>query len=196
MACLSQVVVMLSGKCLEKNQPLCHLQHQRYIRAFNDKHVVLLPQTQHHPTLHQLLLPRLAEPIRIACAVSLVANTTKKQNLPLLRHKIFTWFPRLGSVNASNVGAKNIASSSGCAISRHILLFLSVGNRDFATETVYSQQAIATIGRLRMVSHSSCMAVRGMRWLGVRGRRDGVGGRESVANVASVACWIRDDGGG
>jgi len=132
-----------------------------YVRAFDNKHVVLLPQTQQHPTLHQLLLPRLAQAIRITYTVSLAANTRKSQNLPLLKHKILTWFPRLGSVSANNVGAKNIASSSGCAISRQILLFLSFGKRDFATETVYNQQATATNGRVKMVIHSSCMAARG-----------------------------------
>ncbi|EHL03093.1 hypothetical protein M7I_1068 [Glarea lozoyensis 74030] len=38
---------------------------------------------------------------------------TYKDNIPLLRQSIFTWFPRLGSVSASTVGAKNMASSSG-----------------------------------------------------------------------------------
>ena len=156
-------------------QPALHIHLPRYVRAFDHKHVVLLPQTQQHPTLHQLLLPRLAQAIRITYTVRLVANTRKSQNLPLLRHKILTWFPRLGSVSANNVGAKNIASSSGCAISRQILLFLSFGKRDFATETVYNQHATATNGRVKMVIHSSCMAARGFEpWRGRRVRGKGL----------------------
>jgi hypothetical protein len=132
---------------------------QEYLRALDHKHIILLPQTQQHATLHQLLLSRLAQAIRITYTISLVAHNHMGHNIPLLRHKILTWFPRLGSVNASTVGAKNMASSSGCAISRHIRLFLSFGKRERVMETVYSQQAMATKGRVRSVNHSSCMAV-------------------------------------
>jgi hypothetical protein len=38
-----------------------------------------------------------------------------------------TWFPNSGFVSANSVGAKNIASSSGCAISRHIRLLYNRG---------------------------------------------------------------------
>lgn len=48
-------------------------------------------------------------------------------NVPLLRHKILRWFPSSGLVKASTVGAKNIASSSGWAINRHIRLLYKRG---------------------------------------------------------------------
>jgi hypothetical protein len=48
-------------------------------------------------------------------------------SIPVLKHKILMWFPSSGFVSASNVGAKNIASSSGCAMRRHIRLSYSFG---------------------------------------------------------------------
>jgi len=48
-------------------------------------------------------------------------------NIPLDKHNILTWFPRLGFVNAIKVGAKNIASSSGWAIRRAILFRVNEG---------------------------------------------------------------------
>jgi hypothetical protein len=53
--------------------------------------------------------------------------TTRQVHIPLLKHNILTWFPSSGFVSASRVGAKNIASSSGCAMSRHIRLLYNVG---------------------------------------------------------------------
>jgi len=53
--------------------------------------------------------------------------------IPVLRHSILTWLPIAGSVSASSVGAKNMASSSGCAISRQMRLlrsFWKVGVRE------------------------------------------------------------------
>lgn len=43
-------------------------------------------------------------------------------------------------------GAKNIASSSGCAMRRHIRLLRSLGNLLRATVTVYSQDVVRTMG--------------------------------------------------
>ena len=60
------------------------------------------------------------------------------------------------------VGAKNMASSSGCAIRRHILLFRNLGNLERATDTVYSQQDIVMIGSAKMVSH--CIVARTYGW--------------------------------
>jgi hypothetical protein len=45
----------------------------------------------------------------------------------VLKQRILTWFPNSGLVNASSVGAKNMASSSGWAMRRHIRLLYSVG---------------------------------------------------------------------
>lgn len=45
--------------------------------------------------------------------------------VPVLRQRIFRWLPSSGLVRARTVGAKNIASSSGWAIRRHIRLFWS-----------------------------------------------------------------------
>lgn len=49
------------------------------------------------------------------------------QCLPVLKHRIFRWFPSSGLVRATTVGAKNMASSSGCAIRRQIRLFCRRG---------------------------------------------------------------------
>lgn len=55
---------------------------------------------------------------------------------PVLRHSILTWFPLPGRVRASTVGAKNMASSSGWAMSRHILLLRRVGKRAWVVALV------------------------------------------------------------
>lgn len=49
--------------------------------------------------------------------------------VPALKHKILTWLPVSGRASASTVGAKNMASSSGCAISRHTRFSSSSGKR-------------------------------------------------------------------
>lgn len=49
------------------------------------------------------------------------------RDVPLLKHRILRWFPNSGLVRARTVGAKNIASSSGCAIRRHIRLLYRRG---------------------------------------------------------------------
>jgi hypothetical protein len=64
-------------------------------------------------------------------------------------------------VSARTVGAKNIASSSGCAMSKQILLFLNFGNLDLDTVTVYSHDVTMTIGKAKMVSHC-IVATRGV----------------------------------
>lgn len=54
-------------------------------------------------------------------------------SIPVLKHSILTWFPIAGSASASSVGAKNMASSSGCAMSRQMRLlriFWKVGVRE------------------------------------------------------------------
>lgn len=73
-------------------------------------------------------------------------------NVPVLRQRILRWFPSSGLVRASTVGAKNIASSSGCAMSRHIRLFSSRGKlrvkgEDEVAEKVQKRKiaAIATM---------------------------------------------------
>ena len=48
-------------------------------------------------------------------------------DVPLLRERILTWFPASGSVRASSVGAKNMASSSGWAMRRQMRLLRSWG---------------------------------------------------------------------
>lgn len=48
--------------------------------------------------------------------------------IPLLRQRILRWLPYSGLVRANTVGAKNMASSSGWAISRHIRLLYRRGN--------------------------------------------------------------------
>ncbi len=53
-------------------------------------------------------------------------------DIPLLKHRILIWFPKPSAVNAVSVGEKNMASSSGWAMSRHMRLFRSVGREAFA----------------------------------------------------------------
>lgn len=53
------------------------------------------------------------------------------------------------------MGAKNIASSSGCAMSKQMRLFSSLGNRERVTVTVYSQAVTARMGSAKTVTH--CM---------------------------------------
>lgn len=48
-----------------------------------------------------------------------------------------TWLPVSGRVSASTVGAKNMASSSGCAISRQMRLLRNAGKRVCTTLAVY-----------------------------------------------------------
>lgn len=46
---------------------------------------------------------------------------------PVLKQRIFRWFPSSGLVSASTVGEKNMASSSGWAIKRQMRLLRSLG---------------------------------------------------------------------
>lgn len=64
----------------------------------------------------------------VAVSDCLENATLSTENIPLLKHRILTWFPSSGLVSASSVGAKNMASSSGCAISRQIRLLYRGGN--------------------------------------------------------------------
>lgn len=64
--CLSQTVVMLSGKSLCKYQYLSYqIQKEENIRALHDENIVFLSQSKAYSTFCQLLLPRLPKPIRI-----------------------------------------------------------------------------------------------------------------------------------
>src|SRR6266536_1399532 len=101
-------------------------------------------------------------------------SNSKWCNIPLLKHKILTWFPNAGSVSARTVGAKNIASSSGCAISKQILLFLSFGKRERVTETVYSHDTMARKGSTKIVIH--CMFARRIELM----VEEGKGGRTGI----------------
>ncbi len=59
----------------------------------------------------------------LACrAIYLKQGVLDWESEPVLRHRILTWFPASGAVSASSVGAKNMASSSGCAIKRQMRL--------------------------------------------------------------------------
>ena len=57
----------------------------------------------------------------------------------MLKHRILRWFPRSGFVSASTVGAKNMASSSGCAIKRQIRLFDNRGKEPVKGEEVVEE---------------------------------------------------------
>lgn len=59
--------------------------------------------------------------------------------IPLLRHRILTWLPFSGRVKPSKVGAKNMASSSGWAMSSKMRLLRSVG-KDALSVLVYIQK--------------------------------------------------------
>lgn len=48
-------------------------------------------------------------------------------DVPVLKQRIFRWFPSSGLVSANTVGEKNMASSSGCAIKRQMRLLRSLG---------------------------------------------------------------------
>lgn len=77
----------------------------------------------------------------------------KKTAVPVLKHSIFTWFPSSGFVSANTVGAKNIASSSGCAITRHIRLLYRVGKELNPEEVEESaQKTVATSGAINAVT--------------------------------------------
>ena len=66
--------------------------------------------------------------------------------LPLLKQRIFKWFPNFASVSASTAGAKNIASSSGWAMRRQMRFSRSWGNDARATCAVYIQHVMRTTG--------------------------------------------------
>lgn len=66
---------------------------------------------------------------------------------PLLRHNILTEFPVSGRVSASRVGAKNMASSSGCAIRRQMRLLRRLGNRIATENTMYGKNKQGTTSR-------------------------------------------------
>ena len=57
-------------------------------------------------------------------------------NIPVVKHRIFRWFPSSGLVSAKTVGAKNMASSSGCAISRQMRLLQRLGRERVKGEAV------------------------------------------------------------
>lgn len=56
-------------------------------------------------------------------------------DVPVLKQRIFRWFPSSGWVRASTVGAKNMASSSGWAINRQMRLLTSLGKERVKGET-------------------------------------------------------------
>ncbi len=70
-------------------------------------------------------------------------------NEPLLRQRILTWLPVSEAVRASNVGEKNIASSSGWAMSRQMRLLRRVGREVRMTCAVYSHAVVKIIGMAR-----------------------------------------------
>ena len=112
--------------------------------VIHDENILLASDSQLQPTLYQLFLTNLAKTIGIACRTIKISGCLWKHSgsvkaLPLLRHSILTWFPRSGRVNASKVGAKNMASSSGCAISSSMRLFCNVG-KDAPRVLVYIQK--------------------------------------------------------
>lgn len=77
-------------------------------------------------------------------------------HIPVLKHRIFTWFPNAGFVSANSAGAKNIASSSGCAMSRHIRLLYSRGKElpKGEPEVDDNVQKIRTRGNVRASVYS------------------------------------------
>lgn len=50
-----------------------------------------------------------------------------RSDVPVLKQRILRWLPSSGLVSDSTAGAKNMASSSGCAINRQIRLLESRG---------------------------------------------------------------------
>lgn len=122
-------------------------------RAVNDVDVLLLAQAELHAALDQLLLASLAQSVGVAytcaplvshCALLLLQEHPTGLPLPELRHKILKWLPVSGRARAKTVGAKNIASSSGCAIRRQIRLFSRAGRRGVASGTRYMYNTGAT----------------------------------------------------
>ncbi len=74
------------------------------------------------------------------------------------------WFPSSGFVRASRVGEKNMASSSGCAINKHIRLLYSSGNvrakGDVVVEDKVQKRKIAAIAKpseTRVCGFMSCI---------------------------------------
>jgi hypothetical protein len=78
---------------------------------------------------------------------------------PLLKQRILTWLLLPGRVKASSVGAKNMASSSGCAISSSMRLFCSEG-KEALRVLVYIQKPSKTRGTeahaIQFIVGSSC----------------------------------------
>lgn len=85
--------------------------------------------------------------------------------VPVLKHRIFRWFPNSGLVRANTAGAKNMASSSGCAMSRQIRLFCSRGKdrmngEELVDERVQKRKTAAMptaiAGQLKEGAMSAC----------------------------------------
>lgn len=143
------VTVIESGKFLRSRQWVVVRSQTGHLLVFPDQDIFARADAQLQPALDQLLLADRAEPIGIAYTAmvshSYIQIAGMGYTLPLLRHSIFTWFPCSGRVRTSSVGAKNMASSSGCAMSSRMRLLRSVGN-DAARVLVYIQKAASTRG--------------------------------------------------
>jgi hypothetical protein len=109
---------------------LCNGRLGKALLVLNDQYVLSAADAQLQTALDQLFLAHFAQTIGIACStrpVSLCCTALARVYSPLLRHRILTWLPLSGRVNASRVGAKNMASSSGWAMSSKMRLLRSVG---------------------------------------------------------------------
>jgi hypothetical protein len=109
---------------------LCNDRLGEALLVLDDQYVLPAADAQLQTALDQLFLPHFSQTIGIACSTRLVrfgSTPSARVYLPLLKHRILTWLPFSGRVNASSVGAKNMASSSGCAMSSKMRLLRSVG---------------------------------------------------------------------
>lgn len=110
---------------------------------FNYRHVGINLYAESVTRLDQLLLPNFAQTICIACPptpTDSLADIPQKLasetwHIPLERQMTWTVLFSSGFVSARRVGAKNMASSSGCAIRSAIRWFRNVVVR--AEEMVY-----------------------------------------------------------
>jgi hypothetical protein len=125
--------------------------------VFDDENVIRRSDAQHQSTFYKLFLPCFTQSVCIAYLCMLVTDeieVCRQNHVPLERHNILTWFPISGFVNESKVGPKNIASSSGCAMSSNIRLPVRDGN-DLAINAVYIQKKKKSTGTDAHIYH--CM---------------------------------------
>lgn len=93
-------------------------------------------------------------------------------SIPVLKHRIFRWFPSSGLVRANTAGAKNMASSSGCAMRRQIRLFCSRGKdrmngEELVDERVQKRKTAAMATTIAGQLKEGAMSICGVKKRGV-----------------------------